>query len=492
MIDSEETMPADRLAELTRYAHSVANASASAMLHNDGRRRLLTAALDVQPGRRMVFGRGVLLGSFAAALALAVLSVWRFQARPLTYEIRGGQRIAANYVDALHDTPASVDFSDGSQIVAAAGSRLRIDATNERGARVFVERGSARAHVVHREHSSWVFIAGPFDVHITGTRFTLAWDPHEQAIDLTLHEGSVAVDSPLGSTHCVLSRGQRFRASLAAGTMQLENSDGQSALLGPPSDPRDPRDSAALTPAASNPQNKSKRTLSWALRPRAAQASASEPSWATKPGKAFDARKLTAANELASANEPASAHQTTESASARKTSEPAGTRQPSEQDKAAESRSSDWPSLVRHGDFKAVVDAATVRGIDITLRVASAADVRALADAARYTGHAELAERSLSALRNRFPGTRHSAAAAFLLGRTLESSGGMHDADRFYSLYLSESPDGEFAAEALAGHMRAVAALQGPQAAKPVALEYLRRYRAGVHAETARRLANEN
>jgi TolA-binding protein len=475
MIDSEQTVP-DRLAELTRHAHSVTNASASATLHSDGRRRLLTAALDLQPGRRVVFGRATIMASFAAALASAVLLAWSFRARPLTYEIRGGQRIAANYVDALRDTPASVDFSDGSQIVAAAGSRLRIDATNERGARVFVERGSARAHVVHREHSSWVFIAGPFDVHITGTRFTLAWDPHEQAIDLTLHEGSVAVDSPLGSTHCVLSRGQRFRASLAAGTMQLENSDGRSASLGPPSDLRDLHGTSTPTPTTSNPQSKSKHALSWAVHARA-QASASEPSPASKPGsasKALDAHNPTVASEPGHGSEPSNA------------------RQPSETGKAAESRSTDWPSLVRRGDFAAVVDAATMRGIEITLRVASAADVRALADAARYTGHAELAERSLSALRNRFPGTRQSAAAAFLLGRTLESSGGMHEADRFYSVYLSESPDGEFASEALAGHMRALAALQGPLAAKPVALEYLRRYRAGVHAETARRLANGN
>jgi hypothetical protein len=240
-----------------------------------------------------------------------------------------------------------------------------------------------------------------------------------------------------------------------------------------------------VTSKAANQQSKSKRTLSWTTHSRA-QASAGEPSSASKSSSAskpLDARKLTAASELASASEVASGRQS---------SEPTSAHQARESDKAAESHSSDWPSLVRHGDFAAVVDAATLRGIDLTLRVASAADVRALADAARYTGHAELAERSLSALRNRFPGTRQSAAAAFLLGRTLESSGGMHEADRFYSLYLSESPDGEFAAEALAGHMRAVAALQGPQAAKPVALEYLRRYRAGVHAETARRLANGN
>jgi hypothetical protein len=489
---SDQTVQGDRLAQLARRAHDVANASVSAVLHGDGRRRLLMTAFDEAPGRRALFGlfgKGFVWTSFAslaAAGAIALLLAWPFGARPLTYEIRGGQRVAANYVDALRDAPASVEFSDGSKIVASAGSRLRIDATNEHGARVFVERGSATAQVTHRAHSSWVFIAGPFDVHITGTRFTLAWDPREQAIDLTLHQGSVSVDSPLGSTHCVLRAGQRFRASLASGTMQLDN--GQSEALPATS-------SASVAPTNTNVQGKSKHVAAWSLRShtqaynaaastsaggkalgaKAADQSASDGALerasnagALASGKSLDARKHGEVNEHADASQQAAAR------------------------KPTDARTSDWPSLVRHGEFNTVVDAATLRGVDLTLRTASAADVRALADASRYTGHAALAERSLTALRERFAGTRQSAAAAFLLGRTLESSGNVREADRFYALYLTESADGEFAAEALAGHMRAVAALQGPAAAKPVALEYLRRYRAGVHAETARRLANGN
>jgi TolA-binding protein len=151
-----------------------------------------------------------------------------------------------------------------------------------------------------------------------------------------------------------------------------------------------------------------------------------------------------------------------------------------------------WSELVRSGDFRAVVSAAAQRGIELSLRGADASELRALADAARYTGESELAERSLTALRTRFPGTKQSSAAAFLLGRTLESRGDARAAERDFAIYLDEDPHGEFASEALAGRMRAVAATEGPAAAKPIALEYLRRYRGGVHAETARRLANGN
>ena len=79
-------------------------------------------------------------------------------------------------------------------------------------------------------------------------------------------------------------------------------------------------------------------------------------------------------------------------------------------------------------------------------------------------------------------------AAAFLLGRVHEAQS-PGAAARWYETYLSESSDGEFAAEALAGRMRAVSAERGPLAAKPLALEYLRRYPVGVQAKTARKIA---
>jgi hypothetical protein len=62
-------------------------------------------------------------------------------------------------------------------------------------------------------------------------------------------------------------------------------------------------------------------------------------------------------------------------------------------------------------------------------------------------------------------------------------------ADRWYETYLDESPDGEFAAEALAGKMRVINARSGAASAKPLALEYLRRYPQGVHVKTARKIA---
>jgi TolA-binding protein len=352
--------------------------------------------------------------------------------------------LAANYVEPKLGVPAWVHFSDGSQIAAAAGSRLRIDATHVAGARILVEHGTASVRVAHRTGSNWVFVAGPFDVRVTGTKFTLKWDPEDQALDLTLHEGSVEVQSPLGSSRCQVRAGQRFRASLTAGTMYLENTPEAGAP-------------AALTTNAGDGHAPDAQPAGHAIQP-------------------LDRKHaLTRTHAHASKSHALSGTDSAEAA-ANAPAVPADT----------------WPEQVRRGAFQVVVDAAMAQGVGASLASCTAEQARALADAARYTGHFDVARRSLSSLRTRFAGTRQSAAAAFLLGRIHESSGSSGEADAYYRTYLKEAPDGEFAADALAGHMRAVAALQGAAAARPIALEYLRRYRAGVHADMARRLTTGN
>lgn len=147
-----------------------------------------------------------------------------------------------------------------------------------------------------------------------------------------------------------------------------------------------------------------------------------------------------------------------------------------------------WTQRIVDGEFTTIVQEAEARGIASTLASASSTDLRALSDAARYAGRPELAEQSLLSLRQRFPGSADGRAAAFMLGRLQEGRGRAAQAKSFYETYLSESPSGNFAAEALAGKMRIVLALSGRGAAQPIARDYLARYPTGVHAKTAREI----
>jgi hypothetical protein len=153
----------------------------------------------------------------------------------------------------------------------------------------------------------------------------------------------------------------------------------------------------------------------------------------------------------------------------------------------APSSKASWTELVSKGAFRQVVDEATARGTSDCLASCSPDDLSALADAARYVGRGDLAEPALLAIRSRHV-SAHGVRAAFLLGRLHESKGSMASAKSWYETALREGPGGAFAAEALAGKMRAVNALEGRAAARTVAQEYLRRHPKGVHAAAARQL----
>jgi hypothetical protein len=156
---------------------------------------------------------------------------------------------------------------------------------------------------------------------------------------------------------------------------------------------------------------------------------------------------------------------------------------------AAPARES-WTKLVAGGQFETVIRLATARGTAACVKSCGAADLRALADAARYSGRTDLAREALLGLRDRFRGSGEERSAAFLLGRVEESRGAAARAQTWYETYLRERPGGELAAEALAGRMRSVSATSGRKAAAPLAREYLSRYPNGVHAEAARAIVD--
>jgi hypothetical protein len=404
----------DRAGELARQA---LHAEVTPAVHAEGRERIVAAAVNRRFPRRGARFR-IAAAVLAAAAILLAFGLANYR-RPLGYTVDGAAHVDSNYLGAPANKPAEVRFDDGSSIRAEPGTRLRIDESYVDGARVLLERGGATAHVAHGRTTRWRFDAGPFAVHVTGTRFTLSWEPVTEEVELTLHEGSVEVESPLSAGRLAVRAGQRFRASLPNGSMQVE---------------------AAARPVSS----------------------------AAAPSNAEDSSDVLAEHDP----RPGAAAASPPLPSARSAQEPA----PS------------WPELVRNGKFAAVVEAAEARGIESTLSTASARELRALADAARYGGETALAERTLGTVRSRFAGSRDASAAALLLGRIRESAGDLAGADRWYESYLTEAPGGELAADALAGRMRLAATLRGGEAARALAREYLTRYPRGVHAARAKKI----
>lgn len=413
------------LAGLSELLRRHAEASVPADVDQRGRTALTRRMRLESEGRPSRSGRLYALGGALAAAALVAFFVLRM--RPLAYEVRGA-RSDGPYIGAPASKPVVVAFADGSSIEAAPGSRLRVDEPRVAGARVLVERGRAAVHVQHRTGSTWNFVAGPFDVHVTGTRFDLSWDPSGEAVELRLYEGSVEIRGPLAEAPIAVRAGQRFRADL--GTRSMTVNDVAAEVATSEAVPSSPAAAPAASPGESQPV------------PAPAAPTGDAPSTTT--------------------SEPIATHP------------------------APNVSAEPWSTLVARGQFETVVAKAGERGTHECEAGCSAADLRALADAARYTGRGAMAEGALKALRTRFATTKEGRAAAFLLGRMYEARGSTVEAGRWYDAYLAELPGGDLAAEALAGKMRVVLATSGKAAADPVARKYLSLYPNGVHVETAR------
>ena len=156
---------------------------------------------------------------------------------------------------------------------------------------------------------------------------------------------------------------------------------------------------------------------------------------------------------------------------------------------AARNRS--WTAALSAGDFDTILEEAE-RDIGHVLATRGTEDLAALADAARYRRHDDVARRALLAQRRRFAGSPRAADAAFFLGRLDENGGrGAGPALAWYERYLDEAPRGSYVAEALGRKMIAVQEIHGAAAARNVAEQYLRRYPRGGYAGAARALLGD-
>jgi len=393
---------------------------------NEGLPRLERAlAQRVRGSRRATVVRWSLL---AAALSVTV-AVFFLRERTLTFEVAHGKVGEGGYI-VSESAEASVRFSDHSELGLEPGTRLRVSQLEVRGARMMLEGGLLHVHIRPRPAASWAIDAGPYVVHVTGTEFDVAWKVEEQTLDLRLTKGSVTVEGPLANGGIHMLAGQHLVAKASDGSLSIVDERNAGAS---PSD--------APTQASAAPGTET------------ASAAALAKAASTKPGI------------------PSSA--TTEIAPAVR---------------VARSVGAAWSARVAHGDFAGVLEDADRQGIDRTLAEAPLSDLAAVADAARYARRQDIARRALDALRTRFPGTVQARDAAFFLGGLAENQNEGPSALEGYETYLRESPNGPYASQALGRRFILVQRLQGAEAARPMAVQYLDRFRDGPYAPNARKL----
>ena len=172
-----------------------------------------------EKARPRVFLRWSLAGLAVAVCLLGVLQLlrkpWSAGEGTLAYRVDGGRVLEGGYLRESGHAGMKVSFNEGSSVTLTPGTRGRLQVVDRDTARVVINRGRGSFQVVHKSDRRWLVDAGPFLVTVTGTVFTVSWDPSSEEFDLRLREGSVVVRGPVSAGEIALRAGQRLVANLA-------------------------------------------------------------------------------------------------------------------------------------------------------------------------------------------------------------------------------------------------------------------------------------
>jgi hypothetical protein len=287
--------------------------------------------------------------------------------------------------------------------------------------------------VHHADKSKWTFAAGPFQVHVLGTRFDLAWQQAE--FSLNLHEGRVRVVGP--DRTWLLNAGDSLR--IGSDDSANEATDSKANIEG------EGEASAAPKPSPADEQPKS------------------------------EASRTQVATDDSHAAQDGSGNKGEAAAAAR-------------QGSARAAGGLGWPKLLSKGRFDEVLGDAREQRLVNALHTLSESDLVALAQAAGYSGDSDLAARCWRQVRKQFARSASASRGAFYLARFAEQRGELREALSWLELYAREAPNGVLSAEAAGRRLTLLRRLEGAssRAATAAAEDYLKRFPSGAYAETAR------
>ena len=145
-------------------------------------------------------------------VALQVTSVFRKrwsapEAPMLAYRVDGGSVLEGGYLRESGHTGMNVVFNEGSRLALTPGTRSRLRVVDRDSAHVAIERGRASFQVAHKNNRRWLVDVGPFLVTVTGTVFTVSWDPLSEELESQAARGQPRGQRPrLGGRNSVAGR----------------------------------------------------------------------------------------------------------------------------------------------------------------------------------------------------------------------------------------------------------------------------------------------
>ena len=400
------------------------------------RERFVNAAVETRAGAGGRRVKVALLAGLAVAAGLIPLLYLARPGKPLTFTVAecSAESCAGGTVNAVGGQTL-LRFSDGTRFDLEPATSARVLETNAHGARVAVDSGRARIAVPPGRGGQWSVEAGPYRVLITGTRLDVAWRAGDEQITVSLLEGQVRVSGGNLPAEVAVRAGQTLTASMRGDRWRMDTAAATEPA--PSSAPAPPAAPAALEtpPSAGSPA-------------RAPVAAAAAPRTSAAPPQAGPTRPARAATT------PPLAPQ--------------------------------WRQLAAAGDFRAAVQEADAEGFDLLCQRASARDLLALSEAARFAGQPARAKAALLSLRRRFSGRPEAAVAGFVLGRlAFDDEHDYRAAGRWFQGYLEANSAGPLSREAAGRLVEALVKAGDRAAARAAARAYLDRFPGGPHAPLA-------
>jgi hypothetical protein len=179
--------------------------------------------------------------------AAAGFAWWRSPST-LSFKTATGEGQAGAWLATGKARELPLKFSEGTELVMAPDSRGRVEQLGRAGASFLLERGEVRAHVIHRPSTNWRFLAGPFEVEVTGTALGVEWDPARERFAVHVEQGSVVVRGPTVAELQTVRAGERCVIDLPSRTMRISPSE-QEAREDPDASVEMGRDALAGAPA---------------------------------------------------------------------------------------------------------------------------------------------------------------------------------------------------------------------------------------------------
>ncbi len=136
--------------------------------------------------------------ALVAAAAMAVLvGAFKFgssyRGEALSYHSRSG--VAGASLVRAKQEPIELDFSDGTVVMVRPNTSVRVTDTTRRGASFLLESGRMEFDVVpHPDRGAWLVQAGPFQVRVTGTVFSVDFGAADGSLRVDVTRGHVIVE----------------------------------------------------------------------------------------------------------------------------------------------------------------------------------------------------------------------------------------------------------------------------------------------------------